>query len=134
MEGPSWMFNDAPEATARPTQPVKTREEKRQENSLKARLSSASRRLSLDEGESSTDEAPKEEEPVRRGSHRAAAAAARTSLKEAPVNTKLRQGDPGSNSVYDDFAPGTKRKSDSSSGSGKSSKSSKKKKSDGKKK
>ena len=50
------------------------------------------------EGETSTDELPKEvveeEQSIRRGSNRAAAAAARTALKEAPANTKLRQGDP----------------------------------------
>ena len=35
-----------------------SRDEKRQENSLKARLSSASRRLSLDEAETNTEENP----------------------------------------------------------------------------
>ena len=54
-----------------------------------------------------------QEEPRRRGS-RAAAAAARSSLKEPTLNSKLRQGDPSSTSVYDDFVPGTKRKSSSS--------------------
>ena len=129
MEGPSWLFSDdnATPAKSKKTKQrqTKSREEKRQENTLKARLSSASRKLSL-EGEepsailpvetvadepsssSSSDIAPAE---GRRGS-RAAAKAARSALKEQPMNTKLRQGDPNSKSVYDDFVPGTKRKSD----------------------
>ena len=46
MEGPSWLFSDndvnnGPKHT-------KSRDEKRKENSLKARLSSASRKLSIE--------------------------------------------------------------------------------------
>ena len=53
-----------------------------------------------------------EEEPSRRrGGSRAASQAARSNLKEQGLNTKLRQGDRNSQSVYDDFVPGTKRKS-----------------------
>jgi hypothetical protein len=39
---------------------------------------------------------------------RRAAAAAATSLREVPLGTKLRQGDPTSNSVYSDYVPQTK--------------------------
>ena len=157
MEGPSWLFNDdnvqggSSQATSQqPDRAAKSREERRKENSVKARLSSASRKLSLENNEDdddsdsdsseepSTGEAKEEmndpevevkdeeepEEPRRRGGSRAAAKAARSSLKEPAMNTKLRQGDPVSKSVYDDFVPGTKRKSDrkSSKSSGKSKK------------
>merc|ERR1712004_334090 len=112
---------------------TKTRDEKRKENSLKARFSSASRRLSVETEEEQPSEQeqppepplqpppPAEEEPRRRGS-RAAAAAARSSLKEPTLNSKLRQGDPSSTSVYEDFVP--KRKSSSEPKSSKSAKSS----------
>ena len=162
MEGPSWLFSDndvnnGPKHT-------KSRDEKRKENSLKARLSSASRKLSIepeneeenrleeelplplpsqpelrqDEPEvqpgtlaQSEPEVQREsEEPRRRGGSRAAAQAARSSLKEPTLGSKLRQGDPVSNSVYNDFVPNTKRKSDRKSSKGSSSK--KKKSSDGK--
>ena len=59
-----------------------------------------------------------EVEPRRRGGARAAATAARSSLKEPTLGSKLRQGDRASNSVYDDFVPGTKRKSDRKSAKG----------------
>jgi len=149
MEGPSWLFSDA-EINNGPRQ-TKSRDEKRKENSLKARLSSASRKLSIDpenEGANRLDEeaeetenedeaepdvevqpeievAPEVEvepepevEPRRRGGARAAATAARSSLKEPTLGSKLRQGDRASNSVYDDFVPGTKRKSDRKSAKG----------------
>ena len=136
MEGPSWLFEE--ESSAQTT--TKTRDEKRKENSLKARFSSASRRLSVETEEEQPSEVvpseqeqppepplqpppPAEEEPRRRGS-RAAAAAARSSLKEPTLNSKLRQGDPSSTSVYEDFVPGTKRKSSSEPKSSKSAKSS----------
>merc|ERR1712037_205628 len=73
-----------------------------------------------------------EVEPRRRGGARAAATAARSSLKEPTLGSKLRQGDRASNSVYDDFVPGTKRKSDRKSAKGTGVK--KKKSSNGKKK
>lgn len=140
MEGPSWLFDDDEDDVAGRGQSevlrrAKSRSEKRQEHALKARLSSASKRLTLephvDDSESEpepqveiqrpheeplvehahVDQPPPEEEPPRRG-RRAAAAAASKSLKEQPINTKLRQGDPGSQSVYENFVPGTKRKSD----------------------
>ena len=162
MEGPSWMFEDLQNpgpSTSRGS--IKPREEKRQETSLKARLSSASRRLSMEENDEEDDEEdqsqqppkskvrktsetsetaetqdtqenPNAEEPRRRGG-RAAAQAARSSLKEQPINTKLRQGDPSSSSVYGDFVPGTKRKSDRNSTNAKNPKN-KRKKSDDKKK
>merc|ERR1712172_162561 len=137
MEGPSWLFSDA-EINNGPRQ-TKSRDEKRKENSLKARLSSASRKLSIDpeneganrldeeaeetenedEAEPEVEAAPEPEvEPRRRGGARAAATAARSSLKEPTLGSKLRQGDRASNSVYDDFVPGTKRKSDRKSAKG----------------
>ena len=149
MEGPSWLFADA-EINNGPRQ-TKSRDEKRKENSLKARLSSASRKLSIDpenEGANRLDEEAEETEteieaepdvevqpeievepevevepepevePRRRGGARAAATAARSSLKEPTLGSKLRQGDRASNSVYDDFVPGTKRKSDRKSAKG----------------
>merc|ERR1712166_1068425 len=135
MEGPSWLFSDA-DINNGPRQ-TKSRDEKRKENSLKARLSSASRKLSIDpenEGASRLDEEEEEAEetetteveaepepevePRRRGGARAAATAARSSLKEPTLGSKLRQGDRASNSVYDDFVPGTKRKSDRKSSKG----------------
>merc|ERR1712129_592747 len=59
-----------------------------------------------------------EVEPRRRVGARAAATAARSSLKEPTLSSKLRQGDRASISVYDDFVPGTKRKSDRKSAKG----------------
>ncbi len=148
MEGPSWLFSDT-DINNGPRQ-TKSRDEKRKENSLKARLSSASRKLSIDpeneeanrldeeeaeeteiEAEPDVDVQPEvdvvpevevepepEVEPRRRGGARAAATAARSSLKEPTLGSKLRQGDRASNSVYDDFVPGTKRKSDRKSAKG----------------
>ena len=162
MEGPSWLFSDN-EINNGPKQ-TKSRDEKRKENSLKPKHSSSSKRLSLEpesetERLNETEEAQPEatrnepevsgpsvpetdddtvsevdEEPRRRGGSRAAAKAARGALKEPTLGSKLRQGDPSSNSVYDNFVPGTKRKSDQKS-SRKSSKGSgvkRKKSSDGK--
>ena len=63
MEGPSWLFSDA-EINNGPRQ-TKSRDEKRKENSLKARLSSASRKLSIDpenEGANRLDEEAEETE------------------------------------------------------------------------
>ena len=163
MEGPSWLFSDN-DINNGPKQ-TKSRDEKRKENSLKARLSSASRKLSIEpendetegallsqpetevEVQSETEIQPEpevqpeaevqtepevqaeSEEPRRRGGSRAAAQAARNSLKEPTLGSKLRQGDPVGNSVYNDFVPGTKRKSDRKSSKGSSKK---KKSSDGK--
>jgi len=153
MEGPSWLFSDDINNGPRQT---KSRDEKRKENSLKARFSSASRKLSIEpdnEEEDGLEEEPplppetepeiepepevapepevepEPEEPRRRGGSRAAAQAARNSLKEPTLGSKLRQGDPVGNSVYNDFVPGTKRKSDRKSSKGSSKK---KKSSDGK--
>ena len=76
---------------------------------------------------------PVEEEPSRRrGGSRAASQAARSNLKEQGLNTKLRQGDRNSQSVYDDFVPGTKRKSEKSTDR-KSAKNKQRKKSEDKK-
>ena len=157
MEGPSWLFSDN-DINNGPKQ-TKSRDEKRKENSLKVRLSSASRKLSIEpeneetevtlpsqpetevEVQSETEIQPEpevqtepevqseSEEPRRRGGSRAAAQAARNSLKEPTLGSKLRQGDPVGNSVYNDFVPGTKRKSDRKSSKGSSKK---KKSSDGK--
>ena len=63
---------------------------------------------------------------------RAASQAARSNLKEQGLNTKLRQGDRNSQSVYDDFVPGTKRKSEKSTDR-KSAKNKQRKKSEDKK-
>ena len=160
MEGPSWLFSDdSPSSNSRQSQSTKPRDEKRQENSLKARLSSASRKISLDEDSNETEnnEPPrpkkgkssvdKETKNVTQSENknttaeensaeisrprRGAAQAARSSLKEQPINTKLRQGDPASKSVYDDFVPGSKRQSDRKSG--KSAKNKRKKSDDPKK-
>ena len=159
MEGPSWLFSDdSPSSNSRQSQSTKPRDEKRQENSLKARLSSASRKISLDEdnnkeiennepsrpkkGKSSVDKETKNTEQSENTTseeisaeisrpRRGAAQAARSSLKEQPINTKLRQGDPASKSVYDDFVPGSKRQSDRKSG--KSAKNKRKKSDDPKK-
>jgi len=133
LEGPSWLFNDNPGPSSRSSgapRPTKSREERRQENSVKARVSGASRKLSLESNEEPEIESePIEDEPRRRGGSRAAAKAARSALKEQPMNVKLRQGDPGAgSSVYDDFVPGTKRKSERKSS--KSSGSKKKKSSE----
>jgi len=157
MEGPSWLFSDN-DINNGPKQ-TKSRDEKRKENSLKARLSSASRKLSIEpendetevtlpsqpetedeiqpepevqpepEAQTEPEVQSESEEPRRRGGSRAAAQAARNSLKEPTLGSKLRQGDPVGNSVYNDFVPGTKRKSDRKSSKGSSKK---KKSSDGK--
>ena len=96
MEGPSWLFSDNERNNGQ--RQIKSRDEKRKEHSIKARLSSASKKLSLEpetvpEGEEETEvlrpettadvqQEPEVEEPRRRGGARAAAQAARGSLKE----------------------------------------------------